>query len=69
MVDHHGPHNEALYALAVFGYGTATLATFFIGRDAEDGEAELASARQLAALREEEAALREKFGELLRRTP
>ena len=43
----------ALYAFAVFGYVTATLATFFIGRDAEDDEAELAGARQLAALREE----------------
>ena len=49
----------ALYAFAVFGYVTATLATFFIGRDAEDDEAELAGARQLAALREEMIALRE----------
>jgi len=26
----------ALYAFAVFGYVTATLASFFIGRDAEN---------------------------------
>ena len=51
----------ALYAFAVFGYVTATLATFFIGRDAEDDKAELAGARQLAALREEMIALREEI--------
>jgi len=49
----------ALYAFGVFGYVTATLATFFVGRDAESGEAELAGATQLAALREEIRALRE----------
>jgi voltage-gated potassium channel len=51
----------ALYAFAVFGYVTATLATFFIGRDAENDEAELAGAKQLAALREEVIALREEI--------
>jgi voltage-gated potassium channel len=40
----------SLYAFAVFGYVTATLATFFIGRDAEDEEAELASAKAVAQL-------------------
>jgi len=39
----------ALYAFTVFGYVTATLATFFIGRDAARGD---------SALREEIAALR-----------
>lgn len=34
----------ALYAFTVFGYVTATLAAFFIGRDAENRQAELASA-------------------------
>jgi voltage-gated potassium channel len=48
----------ALYAFAVFGYVTATLATFFVGRDAEDNAAELAGARELSALREELTALR-----------
>ena len=51
----------ALYAFAVFGYVTATLATFFIGRDAENDEAKLAGAKQLAALREEVIALREEI--------
>jgi voltage-gated potassium channel len=51
----------ALYAFAVFGYLTATLATFFIGRDAENDEAELAGAKQLAALLDEVIALREEI--------
>lgn len=48
----------ALYAFGVFGYVTATLATFFVGRDAENDDAELAGSAQLAALREEIRALR-----------
>jgi voltage-gated potassium channel len=51
----------ALYAFAVFGYLTATLATFFIGRDADNDEAELGGSKQLAALREEVIALREEI--------
>ena len=57
----------ALYAFGVFGYVTATLATFFVGRDAENGEAELAGANQLAALRDEVIALREDIRALSRR--
>ena len=48
----------SLYGFAVFGYVTATLATFFIGRDAEDERAEVAGAKSIEALREEIAALR-----------
>lgn len=48
----------ALYAFGVFGYVTATLATFFVGRDAESDEGELAGAAQIAELREEIRALR-----------
>ncbi|MGH8178793.1 MAG: potassium channel family protein, partial [Steroidobacter sp.] len=59
----------ALYAFAVFGYVTATLATFFVGRDAENDEAELAGAKQLAALREEVIALRNEVRALSRRPP
>ncbi len=54
----------SLYGFAVFGYITAAFASFFVGRDAADAEAEVAGARDLAALRDEVAALR---GELLRR--
>lgn len=39
----------ALYAFDVFGYVMTTLATFFIGRDAENDEAEIAGAKQLSA--------------------
>ena len=48
----------SLYGFAVFGYVTAALATFFVGWDAEDEEAELAGAKSLEALRAEVAALR-----------
>jgi voltage-gated potassium channel len=48
----------ALYAFAVFGYVTATLATFFIGRDAENTEAEIGGAREIIELKAEIAALR-----------
>lgn len=52
----------ALYAFAVFGYVTATLATFFVGRDAEDKASEIAGARELEALREELRTLRAELG-------
>jgi voltage-gated potassium channel len=48
----------AVFAFAVFGYVTATLATFFVGRDAESDEGEVASERSVQALRSEMAALR-----------
>ncbi len=48
----------ALYAFTVFGYVTATLATFFIGRDAENPDAELPSAKMINELRDEIAGLR-----------
>jgi voltage-gated potassium channel len=51
----------SLYGLAVFGYVTATLATFFIGRDADDDASELAGAKSIRALTSEIAALREEL--------
>jgi voltage-gated potassium channel len=48
----------ALYAVVVFGYLTATLATFFIDRDAESDDAELASAKSMKALQAEITGLR-----------
>ncbi|MDQ3287182.1 MAG: potassium channel family protein [Pseudomonadota bacterium] len=51
----------ALYGFAIFGYLTATLATFFIGRDAENDDAEVAGARSIDQLREEISALREEI--------
>ena len=49
----------ALYAFGVFGYLTASLASFFIGRDAEREDAEIAGAAAIAALRNDIAALHE----------
>ena len=48
----------SIYGLAVFGYITAVLASFFVGRDAEEPEAPVAGADDIRALREEIAALR-----------
>jgi voltage-gated potassium channel len=48
----------ALYAFGVSGYVTATLATYFIGQDAIDDEAELTSAKSIQALQAEISALR-----------
>lgn len=48
----------ALYAFTVFGYVTATLATFFIGRDAEDEETSVASSKSIISLQAEIKALR-----------
>jgi voltage-gated potassium channel len=48
----------AVYAFAVFGYITATLATFFIDSDAGNEETELAGAHAIEALRAEIVALR-----------
>lgn len=56
----------ALYGLAVFGYITASFASFFVGRDASAPDGELPGQADLAALREEIAALR---AEVARRRP
>lgn len=56
----------ALYSFAIFGYVTATLATFFVGRDAENAETELAGAGELSALQAEVSALREDIRTLSR---
>jgi voltage-gated potassium channel len=57
----------ALYSFAVFGYVTATLASFFIGRDAENKKAEVAGARSIEALRTEIKALRAEMRVLMSR--
>jgi voltage-gated potassium channel len=48
----------ATYGFAVFGYVTATIASLFVARDADDDRGELAGARQLEQLRADIAALR-----------
>jgi voltage-gated potassium channel len=57
----------AVYAFAVFGYVTATLATFFVGRDAADAGAEVAGAEQIEKLQTEVAALRAELRAFARR--
>lgn len=52
----------AVYAFAVWGYITASLATFFVGRDADDDQAEIAGRKSFDALRAEIAALRSELG-------
>jgi len=52
-----------LYGLAVFGYVTASFASFFIDRDAQRDDTELAGATELRALRAELAALRRDLAE------
>lgn len=47
----------ALYAFTVFGYVTASLATFFIGREAEAGDSEIPGTATIAALRADIASL------------
>jgi voltage-gated potassium channel len=51
----------SVYGFAVFGYVTAVLSTFFIGRDAENPDGEVAGAREIRELRAEIAALREQL--------
>lgn len=48
----------SLYGLAVFGYITATLASFFIGRDAEESSGPVAGNRDMKRLLKEVQALR-----------
>ncbi len=56
----------ALYSFGIFGYVTATLATFFVGRDAESADAEVAGSAELTAIRRELTALRAELGALSR---
>jgi voltage-gated potassium channel len=51
----------SLYGFGVFGYITATFATFFIGQEAEAPDGEVAGATELAALRREISLLRDEL--------
>lgn len=57
----------ALYAIAVCGYATATLAVFFVDQDAENDRAELAGVTSIKALQAEITALRTEIQALARR--
>jgi voltage-gated potassium channel len=43
----------AIFGYTIFGYVTATFATFFIGRDAEDEDAPVAGAKEVEDLKKE----------------
>lgn len=51
----------AVYGFAIFGYVTATIATFFVGQDANDEDGDLASEKSVRALQAEIVALREEL--------
>jgi voltage-gated potassium channel len=55
----------AIYGFAVFGYVTASIASFFVARDAEEGDGELAGSAQISALREDIATLTRRVEDLL----
>ena len=48
----------AIFGYAIFGYVTAILASFFIGRDAEEKDTPVAGAKDVAELKNEIAALK-----------
>jgi voltage-gated potassium channel len=48
----------AIYAFSVFGFFTGVIATYFIGRDAEDKDTDMVSRKDIQALQEEIARLR-----------
>lgn len=51
----------AIYAFAVFGYVTGTIATYFIGRDAADADADVVGQKKIDALMQEVIALRDEI--------
>ncbi|HEX2190343.1 MAG TPA: potassium channel family protein [Longimicrobiaceae bacterium] len=51
----------SLFSIGIVGYVTAALASFFVGRDAESKEGEVAGEAALRSLRDEVAALREEI--------
>lgn len=54
----------AIYGFAIFGYLTATVASYFVARDAGEHDGELAGAKQLEAVRKELALVREELTQL-----
>lgn len=52
----------SIYGLAVFGYITASFASFFVGRDAAEADAPLAGSAEIARLAEEVHQLRLQLG-------
>jgi voltage-gated potassium channel len=59
----------SIYAAAMFGYLTAILATFFIGRDAKDPASEIVGQKSIQKLQEEMVLLRRSVEEVLHQVP
>lgn len=59
----------SLFGYAIFGYVTATLATFFIGRDAEEEQAPVAGTKEIAELKNMIASLTKTVNDLSNGTP
>jgi len=59
----------ALFGYAIFGYVTATLATFFIGRDAEEEKAPVAGSKEVNELKQMVTVLSGKIDELKKDKP
>ncbi|WP_207493469.1 ion transporter [Aridibaculum aurantiacum] len=59
----------AIYGYAVFGYVTATIASFFIGQDAEEADAPVAGAKEVAALQAQVNELTELVKEMNAKLP
>jgi voltage-gated potassium channel len=58
----------ALFGYAIFGYVTATLATFFIGRDAEEDKTPVAGAKDVEELKKMIVALSQKVDDLSKKS-
>jgi len=56
----------AVFGYSIFGYVTATFATFFIGRDAEEKDAPVAGAKDIEELKKEIIALAKTINDLKR---
>ncbi len=59
----------AVYAFTIFGYTTATLATFLISREAQSKNSELSTSKSIQSLQDEVRALRTEIRELKERPP
>lgn len=57
----------ALYGFSVFGYVTASVASFFIDRDADAEDSEVAKASEVSALRNDISSLSSQISALERR--
>ncbi len=58
----------AVFGYTIFGYVTATFATFFIGRDAEEKDAPVAGSKDVAELKHEIITLRKSIEDLTGRS-